>query len=163
MLEYKNLVLQDRVAPGMTVKKALGIYKKFHFLSRLPTWGRIPFSCSCAVCFPNCVCEDTNLSTSLFDPEVRVPEAWVTATVSRRKEQKAIWGTAGRKRRRLIEERAFDEKTIDSKVKYLKDKEPQEQALAPEPELVVPEAVLPSSSDDDFQVHTHVAADRMPD
>ena len=51
MLEYKNLDLQGRVTPGMTVKMALGIYKNFHFLSRVPTWGRIPFSCSCAVCF----------------------------------------------------------------------------------------------------------------
>ena len=84
----------------------------------------------------------------------------MTATASRRKEQKAIGGTAGRKRRRLIEERSCNEKTIKSKVKYLKDKEPKEQAQAPE--LVVPEAVLPSSFDDDFQVHTHVAADRMP-
>ena len=101
MLEYKNLILQDRVAPGMTVKKALGIYKKFHFLSRMPTWGRIPFSCSCAVSFPNCVCQDTILFASLFDPEMRVPDSWVTVTELRRKVQKAIGGTAGRKRRRL--------------------------------------------------------------
>ena len=127
----------------------------------MPTWGKIPFSCSCVVCFPNCVSEDTILFTSLFDPEVRVPDSWVTATVSRHKEQKAIGGTAGRKRRQLIEQLACDKKTIDSKVQYLKEKEPQEQA--PAPELVVPEAVVPSSSDDDFQVHTHVAPDGVPD
>ena len=161
MLEYKNLILQDRVAPGMTVKKALGIYKKFHFLSRVPTWGRIPFSCSCAVCFPNCVCQDTILFASLFDQEVRVPDSWVTATVSVRKVQKAIGGTAGRKQRLLIEQRACYEKTIDSKVNHLIDAEPQEPA--PAPKLVVPEAVLPSSSDDDFKEDTHVAANRMPD
>ena len=109
----------------------------------------------------NYVCQDTILFESLFDPEVRVPDSWVTATVSRRKEQKTIGGTAGRKRRRHIEQRACDEKTIDSKVKYLKAAEPQEQA--PAPELLVPEAVLPSSSNDDFQVHTHAAADRMPE
>ena len=77
------------------------------------------------------------------------------------KEQKAFGGTAGRKRRRLTEERVCDEKTINSEVKYLKEAEPQEQA--PAPQSVVPEAALPSSSDNDFQVHTHVAADRMPD
>ena len=109
------------------------------------------------------MCEETILFTCLFDPEVRIPDSGVTATVSRRKEQRAIGGTAGRKRRRLIEERACDEKTVDSKVKYLNYKEPQDQAPEPEPELVVPEAVLHSSSDNDFQVHTHVAADRMPD
>ena len=75
--------------------------------------------------------------------------------------ERAIRGTAGRKRRRLIEQRACDEKTIDSKVNHLIDAEPQEPA--PAPKLVVPEAVLPSSSDDDFQEDTHVAAKRMPD
>ena len=162
MHAYRDLVLQDIVDPGTNVKKAMNIYKKFHFLSRMPTWGDVPFSCSCAVCFPNCVCEDTLLFASLFDPEVRVPEAWVTATVSRRREQKAIGGAAGRKRRRLIEERACNEKTVDSKVQFLKEKEPQEQA--PATDFVLPEPdVLPSSSNDDFQVHTHVASDRMSD
>ena len=33
MLAYKNLVLLDTVNPGMHVKKAMNIYKKFHFLS----------------------------------------------------------------------------------------------------------------------------------
>ena len=161
MLEYKNLagVLQDMELPRMMVKKALGICKKFHFLPRMPTWGRIPFSCTCAVCFPNCVCQDTILFESLFDQEVRVPDSCVTTTVSVRKVQKAIGGTAGCKWRRLIEQRSCDEKTIDSKVNHLIDAEPQEPAQ----ELVVPEAVLPSSSDDDFQVNTHVAADRTPD
>ena len=90
MLAYKNLVLLDKVSPGTNVKKAMNIYKKFHFLSRMPTWGKVPFSCSCAGCFPNCMCEDTLLFASLFDPEVRVPDAWVTATVSRCKELNAI-------------------------------------------------------------------------
>ena len=98
MLAYRNLVLQDIVGTCMNVKKAMNIYKKFHFLSRMPTWGDVPFSCPCAVCFPNCVCEDTLRFASLFDPEVWVPQAedWVTATVTRRREQKAIGGTAGR-------------------------------------------------------------------
>ena len=107
------------------------------------------------------MCEDTILFKSLFDPEVRVPDSWVAATVSRRKELKAIGGTTGSKRHRLIEEGACNEKTIDSKFQYLKEKEPEEQA--PPPELVLPEAVVHSSSDDDFQVHTHVASDRVPD
>ena len=110
VLAYRNLVLNNIVDPDMHVKKALSIYKKFHLLSRMPTWGQVPFSCTCAVCFPNCICEDTILFTALFDPEVRVPDKWVTATISRRREQKPIGGTAGRKRRRLIEERACNEK-----------------------------------------------------
>ena len=105
--------------------------------------------------------------TSLFDPEVRVPEKWVTATVSRRMVQKPIGGTAGRKRRRLLEERACNEKTIDSKVQYLKAKETREEEPAPAPpaatDFVIPEAGMPSSSEDDFQVHTHLASDRRPD
>ena len=166
VLAYRNLVLNNIVDPDMHVKKALSIYKKFHLLSRMPTWGQVPFSCTCAVCFPNCICEDTILFTALFDPEVRVPDKWVTATISRRREQKPIGGTAGRKRRRLIEERACNEKIIDSKVKYLKVPEQPEQAEPSEeeaPDYVMPEPEIPSSSEDDFQVDTHLASDRMPD
>ena len=86
----------------------------------------------------------------------------MTATVSRRMVQKPIGGTAGRKRRRLLEERACNEKTIDSKVQYLKAKETREEEPAAT-DFVIPEAGMPSSSEDDFQVHTHLASDRMPD
>ena len=105
------------------------------------------------------MCQDTLLFASLGDPEVRVPDAWVAATVSTRNVSKAIGGRAGRKRRQLIEHRACDENTIDSKARYLKDATPQEPA--PAPKLVVPDPVDPSSSfDEDIQVYTHVAADR---
>ena len=107
------------------------------------------------------MCQDTLLFASLFDPAVRVPDFWITATVSVRKLHRAIRGPAGHKRRRLIEQRACDEKTIDPKVNHLIDAEPQEPA--PAPKLVVPEAMVPSSSDDDFQVYTHVATDRRHD
>ena len=75
MREYKDVVLNSREPPGMTVKKALNISKKFHFLSRQPEWGAIPFkfSCSCAVCFPNSLCQDTILFASNF--EVYTPVA----------------------------------------------------------------------------------------
>ena len=66
----------------------------------------------------------------------------------------AIGGTAGRKRRRLEEEQACNEKAIDSKVKYLR-------ASAESPrELVVPAAdgVVMPSSDDDFEVWPLVIA-----
>ena len=144
MLMYKAVVLNGNEPPRMTVKKALNIYKKFHFLSRQPEWVAIPFSCSFAFCFPNCVCQDTMLFASLFNPKVRVPESWVTATVSLRHAQKPIRGTAGCKRRRLIAERACNEKTISSKVKFLKD--------AASDGRLMPEPFVPSSSDDDFEV-----------
>jgi hypothetical protein len=57
----------------------------------------------------------------------------------------------GRKRRRLEEKRACNEKAIDSKVKYLGASAP----AAYQCELVVPsadEVVMPSSWDDDFEV-----------
>ena len=76
---------------------------------------------------------------------------------------KPIGGTAGHKRLRLIEERACNEKTISSKVKFLKDAAHEEPQSAPAPELLVPEAVVPSSSNDDFEVYTPVAADGRPD
>ena len=163
--EYADVVLKAREPAGLTVKMALNIYKKFHFMSRQPDWGEIPFSCSCKVCFPNCVCEDTILLASLFNPKVRVPENWVTATVSSlaRQVQKPIGGAAGRKRRRVIEERACNEKTISSKVKFLKDAPPEEPPSAPAREFVLPEAKPPSPSDDDCEVYTPFAADGRPD
>jgi hypothetical protein len=84
MLAYRALVLLDNVEPGMTVKKALAIYRKWHVLHRQPTWGEVPFSCSCKNCFANCICRDTALLASLFDQEVRLPADQITATVSTR-------------------------------------------------------------------------------
>ena len=165
--DYKAVVLRHgQEPPGLTVKKALGIYKKFNFMSRQPDWGTIPFSCSCKVCFPNCVCDDTIQFASLFDPKVRVPAELVTATVSKRQVHKPIGGTAGRKKRRLIEERACNEKTIVSKVKYLKaaaEEPPSPPPSPPAREFVLPPARSPSPSDDDFEEHTPVAADGRPD
>ncbi len=67
-----------------------------------------------------CVCKHSLLFVSLFKPEVRMPDSWITPTPSLRKKCKSIKGTAGRRRLRLIEERQCDEKSIDSKVTFLK-------------------------------------------
>ncbi len=85
-----------------------------------------------------------------------MPADLITATVSTRARNIAIGGTAGRKRRRLEEERACNEKAIDSKVKYLRASAP----AAPPRELVVPAAdgVVMPSSDDDFEVWPLVTA-----
>ncbi len=153
------LVLLDIVEPGMTVKKALAIYRKWHVMNRQSTWGAVPFSCSCKVCFAHCICRDTILLASLFDPEVLVPADLITAMVSTRAQNIAIGGTAGRKRRRLKEERACNEKAIDSWVKYLR------ASVASPRELVVPAAdgvVMPSSSED-FEVWPLVIAHGVHD
>ncbi len=60
----------------------------------------------------------------LFKPEVRVPDSWIAATPSLRKKCKSIKGTAGRRILRLIEERQCDEKSIDSKISFLKGSTP---------------------------------------
>ena len=60
-------------------QEGIGHLQEFHFLYWQPSWGRIPFSCSCPVCFPNVVRQvrqDTLLFASLFGPEVLVPDAW---------------------------------------------------------------------------------------
>ncbi len=71
----------------------------------------------------------------------------------------AIGGNAGRKWRRLEEERACNKKAIDSKVKYLRASAP-----APPRELVVPTAdgvVMSSSSSDNFEAWPLVTAHRI--
>jgi hypothetical protein len=122
--QYERLVIQDRVDADTDLKDALKIYNNFHQLNRAPDWGAIPLSCTCRVCFGNCVRKHTLLFVSLFKPEVRVPDSWITATPSLRKKCKSIKGTAGRKRLRLIEERQCDEKSIYSKVSFLKGSVP---------------------------------------
>ena len=103
---------------------------------------------------------------ALFNPKVLVPADQVTVTVSKRQVHKPIGGTAGRKKRRLIQERACNEKTIVSKVKYLKaaaEEPPSPPPSPPARELVMPPARSPVPSDDDFEVHTPVAGDGLPD
>ncbi len=89
-----------------------------------------------------------------------MPPDLITATVSKRARNIVIGGTARRKRRRLEEERACNEKAINSKVKYLRASAP-----APPRELVVPAAdgaVMPSF-DDDFEAWPLVTAHRVHD
>ena len=105
---------------------------------------------------------------ALFNPKVLVPADQVTATVSKRQVQKPIGGAAGYKRRRLIAERACNEKAVSSKVKYLKAsiaEEPESPSPSPpSPQWVVPDALsAPPSDDDDFEVHTPVESDARPD
>ena len=82
---------------------------------------------------------------ALFNPKVRVPADQVTLTVSKRQVHKPIGGTAGRKKRRLIEERACNDKAITSKVQYLKAAEEPSPPATPV-ERVVPEAKSASPS-----------------
>ena len=86
------------------------IYRKFNLITPAPKWGRIPLAMTCKVCFPNCMCQCTILLASLFDPEIRVPAHYIAATPSLRKACRGIKGTAGYKRRKLIEAAACDEK-----------------------------------------------------
>ena len=106
---------------------------------------------------------ETIMFAALFNPKVRVPADQVTVTVSKRQVHKPIGGTAGRKKRRLREERACNDKAITSKVQYLKASEEPSPPATPV-EWVVPEAKSASpSGDDDFEVHTSVASDGRPD
>jgi hypothetical protein len=64
----------------------------------------VPVSCSCKTCFVHCVCGDSLLFVSLFDPRVIVLERYVAATVSERKQCKKISSLAGRRKMRVLEE-----------------------------------------------------------
>jgi hypothetical protein len=68
-------------------------------------WGDVPMSCTCKTCFAHCICADTVLLVSLFNPKVLVPKGLVGETVSDRKKCKSISGLAGRKKMCIIEQR----------------------------------------------------------
>jgi hypothetical protein len=127
------------------LRDALQIYNYFHQLNRAPEWGEIPLSCTCRVCFGNCVCKHTLLFVSLFKQEVRLPDSWIAATPSLRKKCKSIMGTAGRRRLCLIEERQCDEKSIDSKVSFLKCSTPPFRPAGWIPALLLSFVFLPRS------------------
>jgi hypothetical protein len=137
------------------LRDALKIYNYFHQLNRAPEWGEIALSCTCRVCFGNCVCKHSLLFVSLFKPEVRVPDFWIAATPSLRKKCKSIKGTAGRKRPRLVEERQCDEKSINSKGSGPPLIPTSGRDPGPADELCIPSPLLTSSTssesdDDDF-------------
>jgi hypothetical protein len=59
--QYERLVIQDRVDADTNLRDALNIYNYFHRLNRAPEWREIPLSCTCRVCFGNCVCKHSLL------------------------------------------------------------------------------------------------------
>jgi hypothetical protein len=103
--EYRRVVLRDQPPEGMDVKGARKVYRNFKLLRAAPSRGDYPLSCVCKTNFGHCVCADTLLFVSLFNPEVKVPKGYVGATVSERKQCKKIGGLAGRRKRRVLEER----------------------------------------------------------
>ena len=64
------------------------------------------------------------MMASLFNPDIRVPVQYIAATVPLRKTCQSLKGTAGYRRQRLLEAANCDEKTIDSKVAYIKGTKP---------------------------------------
>ena len=150
MTEYKALVVEDWLDPNYNVKDVMRIYRRFNMIRPAPKWGLVPLECTCKVCYANAMCPCTILMASLFKPEIRVPAHYIAATPSLRKLCR-IKGTAGNKRRKLIEDAACNEKEVTSKVGYMTGtKRGKEPAPAPR-DYVLPEpADCPSS--DDFQV-----------
>jgi hypothetical protein len=95
---------------------------------------------------------------SLFKPTVQVLKGFVRATVSERKQCKKVGGLAGRRKRRVLEERQDDENVINSKAWLFAETLPPAADAGPSPRdkaatFIVPEAVLPTDDEDDnFQV-----------
>ena len=156
MLEYKALIVNDWLDPHYDVKDVMHIYRKFNLITPALKWGRTPLACTCKVCYPNCMCQCTLLLASLFDPEIRVPAHYIAATPSLRKACRGIKGTAGYKRRKLIEAAACDEKEVSSKVGYMTGTKRAKGPAAAPRDMVLPEPASPSASDasdsSDFQV-----------
>ncbi len=113
--EYRRFVLRDQLQEDMDVKGAPKVYHNVKVLQAAPTWGDYPVSCLCKTCFAHCICGDTLLFVSLFEPTEQVPKGNVGATVFKRK----VGGLAGRRKRRVLEERQDNEKVINSKALLL--------------------------------------------
>ena len=56
----------------------------------------------------------------MFKQEVRVPDSWIALHSLSKKKCKSFKGTARHRRLRIIEQRKCDEKSINSKVTFLK-------------------------------------------
>jgi hypothetical protein len=119
--QNERLVILDQVDDNTDLKDAVKIYNYFHQLNRAPAseWGEVALSCTCRVCFGNCMCKHSLFLVSLFKAEVCIPDSLIAATPSLWKRCKSIKGAAGGRRLRLIEQRKCDEKSIDSKVTFL--------------------------------------------
>ena len=71
--DYMDL-LDNEHDEEMNIEQALDVYETFHHLTRDPTWGKVPWPCSCPTCHKHCVCKHGTLFTSIFDSEVVVPK-----------------------------------------------------------------------------------------
>ena len=79
---------------------------------------------------PMPVCEHTGLMTSLFAPEVEVPDNLVAATPALRKKCSKVRGTAGPSRARLIKKITEEKKKSTSKIGYV------DAPVPPQPDTV---------------------------
>ena len=108
---------------------SLELYESFHLIQRQTTWGKFPWECICIRCIKWTLCEHTALMTSLFTPDVVVPDNLVAATPALRKKCSKIRGTAGPRRARLIKEIAKEKKST-SKIGFV------DAPLPPQPDTV---------------------------
>jgi hypothetical protein len=145
--QYRRVVLRDQIPIGMDVKEALKVYRNFKLLRAAPSWGDVPVSCNCKTCFPHCVCADSLLLVSLFDPMVKVPDAYVAATVSARKKCR-MGGLAGRRKYRMLHEAKDNEKVVHSKAQLLAET-PARSAAGASVCLVIPDPVVPPTDDEE--------------
>ncbi len=141
VIKYQNLVPQHRPAADMDIKGALQIYKYFHQLARQPTWGDVPIRCTCKVCFPNCVCgcipiqsDDTcpcrfycSYCLCQWPQEVQAGDVCVSS------------------RRNGAMRRRYTPRSVSCR----EPRRPSSQVSLREADPVIPEPVLPLSSDND--------------
>jgi hypothetical protein len=110
-------------------------------------WGELP--------------DDGVLFTSLFNEKLRVPEEYIAATVGLWKKFQSLRGAAGNRCQRLIAEHAAAKKKVESKIRFMKvpegPKVPRNSSGSKSKGFVIPDADLPSTSENEEEVPSLVA------
>ena len=116
--EYEKIVIRRVIPLNMDIAGALRVYSDFHSVTPAPTWGDVPFACSCPDSHKHCICEHAALIASVYDSDVVVPDALIADSPSKRKKTRLGKGVAGTRRRRLLAARE-DKVAAESKIPYL--------------------------------------------
>jgi hypothetical protein len=82
--KWVSMVINNERPDDMNVMEALDLYKsfKFHWVLRAPDWGDVSLNRTYETICANGLCSKTLLLVCILNPDVRVLDYWVEATLA---------------------------------------------------------------------------------